>query len=214
MTNLAETTPDAATGEVIAAMFADRAAAEAARDALVADGIATGGIDIVDQPAHPPGVTQAQAHAASHGLWTRIREMFVPHQHAHGYAEGVERGHAMLFVRDGTGQHDRIIALLERQHPIDVMNRVQEWTTAGWNGVHRSQAAPPSGAAGQRPVLLFQDHPYQDHIPATGLLNEDDHPRSLGAPLVNPMGIEIPGVQVTGSTRVRRYTPDPLPTEL
>jgi hypothetical protein len=194
-------------GEVIAAMFEDRASAEDARDSLVAAGLAPGGIDIVDQPAATGHVTDEQAHAVSHGIWTRIREMFVPHPHAHGYAEAVERGHALLFVRGSAGEHARIITLLEQQHPIDVMTRVQEWRAAGWSGVHRSQAASPDDAGA--PQMLFEDHPYQDHIPATGLINENDHLRPIGAPLVNPMGIEVPGVRVSGSNRVRRYEPEP-----
>jgi hypothetical protein len=173
-------------GEVIAAMFEDRASAEDARDSLVAAGLAPGGIDIVDQPAATGHVTDEQAH---------------------GYAEAVERGHALLFVRGSAGEHARIITLLEQQHPIDVMTRVQEWRAAGWSGVHRSQAASPDDAGA--PQMLFEDHPYQDHIPATGLINENDHLRPIGAPLVNPMGIEVPGVRVSGSNRVRRYEPEP-----
>jgi hypothetical protein len=189
-------------GAVIAAMFEDRASAQDARDSLVSAGIAAGAVEIVDRPAP---VTADQAPAQSHGLFSRIRALFVPHQHAHGYAEAVERGHALLFVRDSADRHARIIELLEQQHPVDVMRRVEEWTAGGWNGVHRSQAAPSEGA----PAMLFEDHPYQDHIPATGLINEDDHVRPIGAPLVNPMGIEVPGVRLSGSNRVRRYEPDP-----
>jgi hypothetical protein len=190
-------------------MFEDRGAADRARDALVAANVPADSIDIVDQPATP----SHDAHAHSRGLWDRIREMFVPHEHAHAYAEGVERGHAMLFVRALPDRQTEVMELLERQHPIDVMKRVDDWTAAGWSGVHRSQtsASPApvaSGAVQARPRMLFENTRDPDHIRSTGLINENDASQGVGAPLRNPMGIEVPGVTWSGTSRVRQYAID------
>jgi hypothetical protein len=199
---------------VVAAMFENRAAADTAREALVAAGVERGTIDVVDQNVGG----HADEHARSHGIWERIRNTLVPHQHAHGYAEGVERGHATLFVRAPAERQAEVMALLEQQHPIDVMNRVQEWTAGGWSGVHRSQAAAAqtraaqaadSGAEAARAPMLFEDRTFPDHVRTTGLLNEDGAGTGVGAPLVNPMGIAVPGIRVSGTDRVRRYEPAP-----
>lgn len=176
---------------VIAAMFDDRRAAEQARDALIGTGIDSGAIDLLDQPAPHTDTT------GGHGLWQRIRDSLVPHAHAHGYAEGVERGHAMMFVHAPPDRQAEVMHLLEQLHPIDMMLRVQQWTDDGWSGVHRSQPEPPR--------MLFADQPDPGHLPATGLLNERDRVPLIGSPLVNPMGIEVPGQRWSGTGRVRRY---------
>jgi hypothetical protein len=174
--------------DVVAAMFEDQPAAVAARDALVGSGIASDAVEIVTAAPATPGA----AHGSRH-VWQRIRDRFMPHPHAHGFAEGVERGHAMVFVRAPSHRQAAAMATLERHDPIDVMERSSQWTNSGWSGVHRSQQ------------LLFDDHPYPDHIPATGLINDDSSERGIGSPLVNPMGIEVQGVRQSGSDRVRRY---------
>ncbi len=183
-------------GDVVAAMFETHAAAEAAQGALTAAGIPATSISLVVAPA-------PQTPARSEHIWQRIREIFThDHHHAHIFAEGVERGRTMLFVHatDATTQQTAMHTL-EALHPIDLNHRVTEWASQGWSGQHAGMPAHDPV-----PPLLFADQPDPDHIPATGLVNEPETIRPIGAKLLNPMGIEIPGISQTGSTRVSRYT--------
>jgi hypothetical protein len=188
--------------DVITAMFENREAAERAGAALVAAGIGTDAVHVVDAPH----VAAHEAEARSHGIWHRVRAAFIEHHHAHVYAEALERGRSMVFVRSGDpATQERAMQVLEQHHPIDVAQRVRQWAETGWAGVHRSQPPTSQPATTMPPPLLFQDRPDPDHIPSTGLINENDGAPPIGAPLVNPMGIEIPGIQRTGSARVLRY---------
>ncbi len=97
--------------DVVAAMFETYVEAVSARETLVAAGIDAGAIDIVDQAASVP--------APAPGTWNMLRERLVPEHHAHGYAEGIDRGHALLFVREAPAQQFRVMHLLEGLKPID-----------------------------------------------------------------------------------------------
>ena len=181
-------------GDVVAAMFETHEAAGAAQTALLAAGVPHTAISLVSAQA---------AGASSHGIWQRIRAAFAhDHHHAHIFAEGVERGRAMVFVRaPDSAQQEAAMHTLEALHPIDLNHRVTEWAKSGWSGQH---AGMPAGEA--VPPLLFADIEDLDHIPTTGLLNETSAVRPIGAKLLNPMGIEVPGISQTGTARVTRYT--------
>jgi hypothetical protein len=117
-----------ATSDLVAAMFADGDAARAARDALTGAGIPLAVIDVVDRDVAATETPDPHGH----GLWARLHEMFTPHAHSHGYAEGVERGHAMVFVRAPAAQQPHVMHLLEGLQPLDVVQRAQDCTAARW----------------------------------------------------------------------------------
>ncbi len=181
--------------DIVAAMFETEAAANEAKAALVAAGVPLAAISVV--AAGPEA-------APSHTIWRRIREIFVhDHNHAHIFAEGVARGRAMVFVRAAEeATQQAAMRTLESRHPVDLNHRVSEWAKSGWSGQHagmpQHEAVPP---------LLFSDTEDLDHIPTTGLLNETESVRPIGARLLNPMGIEVPGIAQSGTSRVARYSP-------
>ncbi|MDE8343407.1 MAG: hypothetical protein POG24_06275 [Acidocella sp.] len=173
--------------EVIAAMFEDQPAALAAQDALRAVGVPDAAIELVFHVPATDGTLRSQT------IWHRIRGAFFEHHHAHVFAEAVERGRCVLFVRIDKDASP-IIAALEACHPIDVPHRVAQWRQAGWTGQHAGSDRSPI-------PLLFAAHEDLDHIPTTGMINEPEIVRPIGAPLTNPMGIEF-----SGSRQVLRYS--------
>lgn len=186
---------DSQGGDVVAAMFETKAAADAAQAALVAAGVPREAISVV---------AAAPEASAGHNVWARIREVFDhAHHHAHIFAEGVARGRAMVFVRaDQEATQQTAMHTLEGLHPIDLNHRVSEWANAGWSGQHAGMPAHEAV-----PPLMFSDIDDLDHIPTTGLLNETETVRPIGARLLNPMGIEVPGIAQSGTARVARYSP-------
>ena len=95
--------PDAS--RQIVAMFETYKQARAARDKLVDSGLSSSEIELLDRNAEPTDAT-APYERTSTGFWGAIKRMFVPDEDAHGYAEGLERGHAMLVVRPRAGQRE------------------------------------------------------------------------------------------------------------
>src|SRR5438309_9059315 len=59
----------------------------------------------------------------------------------HVYAEGLRRGHAMLVIQAGAGEHDRVMRVLGRFNPIDIDDHAAQWRKTGWSGVHPGKAA-------------------------------------------------------------------------
>ena len=64
-----------------------------------------------------------------------MKNLFMPDDDAHVYAEGVRRGHAMVVVRVNTpGDRDSVLTILEAQNPVDVETKATEWRESGWSG--------------------------------------------------------------------------------
>jgi uncharacterized protein (TIGR02271 family) len=134
----------------IVAMFDTYEQARAARDKLVGSGVASDEIELLDRNAEPADATVPYERTST-GFWGAIKRLFVPEEDAHGYAEGLERGHAMLVVRPRAGQREEVVRILESFDPIDFDERQEEWRAAGWSGVNAGAAmfgAPTTGMAG------------------------------------------------------------------
>jgi len=86
-------------------------------------------------------LTGAGIGAATGGLIGALTESGVPEEHAHLYAEGVRRGDVLVTVRAEESRADRISDILDRNHAVDVDERVADWKDRGWSG-YNSDASP------------------------------------------------------------------------
>ena len=127
----------------IVAMFEDEAKARAARDALVSNGIPESAIHLSNKDQGVTDVTTAED--AGGGLWGAVRGLFMPDEEAHGYAEGIHRGHAVLVVQP-TAEMDRhrLITVLESSGPVDFDAKLEEWRQAGYNYSSSSAVGAPT----------------------------------------------------------------------
>jgi len=76
-----------------------------------------------------------------------VKNIFMPEDDSHLYAEGINRGHAMLVVRGTAAEQDRIITLLDSQNPLDVETNAAQWRRSGWSGQYAAGALPPTPGA-------------------------------------------------------------------
>ncbi len=116
----------------IVAMYETDARARAARDVLVSNGIPEHAIQITagEQDRLAGGADYEHSNS---GLWASIKNLFMPHEEAYGYAEGVRRGHAVLVVQpDATVDRHQIVELLESTNPVDFDAKLEEWRQAGY----------------------------------------------------------------------------------
>jgi hypothetical protein len=121
------------TGVHIVALYEDAAAAEAARTALIAAGVSSTSIIVLDQ-----GYAARPAESED-GLWGILKHALVPDDHAHAYAEGVARGHALVLADVSETDTEVAVVTLRSSGPVDIDTRANEWTKAGWNGVNGGQ---------------------------------------------------------------------------
>ena len=119
------------TMRTITALFASREAAERARTQLSQLALPVDAVQIIEQDG---GMTTAATSTTDHGhgLWARIKDMFVPDEDRELYAEGVRRGQYLLYARAEESEADEVIAALESCDPIDVEEQQKQWQSEGW----------------------------------------------------------------------------------
>lgn len=165
MTDLAAAQTSAGMGGVdnqVVAMFETYDGARAARDALISAGIDRSRIELLDRSAAEDD-TSFRYERNEEGFWAGVKSLFVPDDERHVYAEGINRGHAMLVVRGSVGDQDRIISLLETQKPFDVETHAAQWRQSGWSGRYMGEAqsqtrqASPEFAASGTPARAREE---------------------------------------------------------
>ena len=128
----------------VVAVFETLERARGAREQLLKEGIPRREIDIVHQHGEDAHANFAYARTAE-GFWDAFRNLFIPGEHAAGYAEGLSRGHAMLAVRPASPEeHDKVEAVLESFEPIDFDAQEEAWRKAGWTGSGRPTVSADS----------------------------------------------------------------------
>ena len=130
----------------IATLFATRAEADRAADALREAGFSHGDITVVDQSSHTPSTTGAGT-ADQGGFWDSLKSLFSGADDVEGYYEGVNRGQALLTVHvDDAGEADRAADVLERFDPIDLDAQEATWRQEGWTGQAAAYAGQTTGS--------------------------------------------------------------------
>ncbi|HEY8617050.1 YsnF/AvaK domain-containing protein [Phenylobacterium sp.] len=125
----------------ITALYDSRAEAEAAREQLVASGLASGDITISGQDSEASSSSSGGEHR---GFLAGLKDMFMPDEDRHAYHEGISRGGYLLSAQVDETSVDRACEILEGSSAVDFEQRQQQWRDSGWNG----QSAFSGGATG------------------------------------------------------------------
>lgn len=115
-------------GDRMIAAFENTARAAEARTALVSAGVDNARMELLDN-------------SSEHDNWTSLKRHSVPDEDTDVYAEGLDRGHALLVIQVPAGEHDHVVKVLERFHPLDIDEHAARWRQTGWTGVHAGKAA-------------------------------------------------------------------------
>ena len=116
----------------ITALFDDRADAEAAKNRLSAAHVDTGHVSIHDKTSpgfHATGRSTTQ----DVGMWSSIKNAFLPDEDRHTYEEGVRRGGFLLTADVGEEHVDEVVRVLEEADTVDIDDRAQQWRSSGWD---------------------------------------------------------------------------------
>jgi hypothetical protein len=66
------------------------------------------------------------------GFWESLKEMFLPDEDRHTYAEGLRRGGYLVTVRTNDAHYDRAVDILDDEGTIDIDERAESWRHEGW----------------------------------------------------------------------------------
>ena len=147
----------------IVLMYETPAAATAAQAKLAAIGVPEDHARVMGHT--PDGIDAGTDYeGGDHGLWSAIKALFMSDSHAHGYSEGVRRGHALLVVHPERGRRLDTIRLLETTGPIDFDARLEEWRSAGWDNIAAEQShAPAAAASAPGEVTVYDTATHSSH---------------------------------------------------
>jgi hypothetical protein len=120
--------PVGAGERTIMALFDERAEAESARDELERGGIPRSSMALHPAPHDASSADQDDAAA----WWEAIKRLFVPHDDAHTYHEGIRRGGFVLVVPVGDAKNDWAIDVVESWGAVDIDARAEQWRSQGW----------------------------------------------------------------------------------
>jgi len=126
------------TNKQVVAMFETYDRARMAREGLISAGIDRSRMELLDRSATEEDAS-FRYERNEEGIWAAIRNLFMPDDESHVYAEGIGRGHAMLVVRVTAGDEDRVIDLLDAESPLDVETHAGQWRQSGWMGTYAGQ---------------------------------------------------------------------------
>jgi len=119
---------------MITAFFDSRTDAEEAVSRLHAAGIPRDGIRLTPSSEEDAGTAATQSFPeASAGLWDSLRDLFLPDEDRHTYAEGLRRGGFLVSVSASDADYERVIDILDDEGTIDIDERAESWRSEGWS---------------------------------------------------------------------------------
>ena len=135
----------------ITALFDHRADAEAAEQRLQAVAIDADHIRIHDKSSAGYNET-GHSTQGEPGLWSSIKNAFLPDEDRHTYEEGVRRGGVLLTVDVDEDHVDDAVRVLEEAETVDIDDRSQQWRSSGWAGSPAVGAMSAGHADKDRPA--------------------------------------------------------------
>jgi uncharacterized protein (TIGR02271 family) len=131
---------------IITAMFDDRSQADAAVQRLTQD--LSIDRDLIQVYAADAASTTAPA-SGTHdtGFWASLKDLFVPDEDRHAYAEGMRRGSIVVSAQVEDTMIDDAMTILESQGAVDLDSRESEWRQSGWTGYQADTATDASVAS-------------------------------------------------------------------
>lgn len=118
--------------EYVTAFFDTSAAAEAAVNRIVAEGVPRDRIRVV---AGEAGGSAATASEPRHkGFFEALGDLFMPDDDRYAYAEGLSRGGFLVSLDTSSEMRERILDILDDEGTVDMDSREESWRSEGWSG--------------------------------------------------------------------------------
>jgi len=79
------------------------------------------------------------------GFWAMLKELFMPEEDRHTYAEGLRRGGYLVTVHVDDAHYTRALDILDDEGTINLDEREQSWRSEGWAPGQSTAYGSPSG---------------------------------------------------------------------
>ena len=128
----------------VTAFFDTRAAADKAMADVVAAGVPSNMVSIVEgHSAATAGTTTSGAQ--EEGFWGSVKNLFAPEEDKHAYAEGLSRGGYLLTAHVMEAHYDRVLDILDHEGAVDMNERETQWRSEGWTGTNAGMTSTAAG---------------------------------------------------------------------
>ena len=128
----------------LSAFFDNRADADAALNALVDAGLPRETVRIASRGIQTDLTASDHSQEETRGILERLKDLFLPAEDKHTYAEGLRRGGFLVTASNVPDNlHDEACDILEKKGAIDIEERAQTWIAEGWTG---AESGPESGS--------------------------------------------------------------------
>jgi len=141
----------AATRRTVTAFFDHRADADEAVSRLQSAGVSRDSIRLVpgnerDSDESGGSPRDSSLGDASVGFFESLRDLFLPDEDRHTYAEGLRRGGYLISVNATDAEYERVLDILDDEGTIDLDERADSWRAEGWSGVRNADVLSGSTA--------------------------------------------------------------------
>ena len=116
----------------ITALFDTKTDADAGAERLRQAGVDADHVSVHDQTTHKTAGDYSTG--KDQGLWSSIKNVFVPHEDRHSYEEGIRRGGFLLTADVDDDKTPAAVKALEDANSVDLDARTAEWRQSGWEG--------------------------------------------------------------------------------
>ncbi len=137
----------------VTSLFDSRPEAEEAKTRLISSRIDTGRVRIIDQSSAGSGTMQAKP--GQQGFMAALKDLFMPDEDRHAYAEGISRGGYLVCAEVDEHQADEAIRILEQSNSVDFDQRQDEWRQSGWQGFAGATSGLATPAAAPAPAATL-----------------------------------------------------------
>ncbi len=142
----------------ITAFFKDRGHAEKAKADVISAGIPSAMVSIVEGQGN---ATTTAPNKTNESFWASLKDMFMPDEDRHAYAEGLRRGGYLLTARTNEANYDKILDILDADGAEDMDQAEAQWKSEGWKGYDAAAVGTATGstaavgAAGQPSTAAY-----------------------------------------------------------
>lgn len=136
------------TQQTITALFDNRSDATTAVNELVKGGIPRTSIRVTPDSDTASTTTRPTSYDSSRdekGFWASLRDMFIPDDDRHTYAEALHRGSIMVSATVDQSQAACAEDILERFGTVDLEEREASLRSEGWSGSPAARSTATSG---------------------------------------------------------------------
>ncbi len=125
----------------ITAFFDNRSDADEAVSRLHSAGISRDSVRLVPGQerdrqggANQDNFRKSQEGDEGLGFWEALKDLFMPDEDRHVYAEGLRRGGYLVTVTTSDANYERAMDILDDEGTIDIDERERSWRAEGWSG--------------------------------------------------------------------------------